>query len=164
LLIAAGQHDVARGLLDKISTRAPGPGIPSTLDELTALAEQASPAGSWGGDDVSRAAEFWLGARRMVIGGDPTHLRLLPVFPSAWMGGEVEIHNAVTTHGRLSFAIRWHGARPALLWDLEADHEIEIRCPGLDPDWSTTEHSGDALLAGTAEGLAPIPAEGESFA
>jgi hypothetical protein len=104
----------------------------------------------------------------MVLGGDPRHLALLPKFPGAWMGGEVEIHNAVTTHGRISFAIRWHGARPALLWDLEVDEEhegdsIEIRCPGLDPDWSTTERQGDALLAGTAEGLVAPPSEGESF-
>lgn len=164
LLIAAGQPETAVDLLPRVSNLAPAPGIPRNIEQLSKLAEQASPAGSWGGDDAIRAAEFWLGARRMVIGGDPTHLRLLPQFPTAWMGGEVEIHNAATTHGLISFAIRWHGARPALLWDLQADSEVEIRCPGLDPDWSTTEPSGDALLAGTPHGLEPTPLEGQSFA
>lgn len=169
LLIAAGQRDVAEELLPRIADPNALAGVPRTIEQLTALAEQASPAGSWGGDDVVRAAEFWLGARNLVLGGDPQHLALLPSFPGAWMGGDVEIHNAVSTHGRISFAIRWHGARPALLWDLEVvdDHglgPIEIRCPGLDPDWSTTEPQGDALLAGTPDGLAPLPAEGESFA
>lgn len=168
LLIAAGQRHVAEELLPRIADPNALNGVPSNLEELTALAQKASPAGSWGGDDVLRAAEFWLGARNMVIGGDPRHLALLPVFPGAWMGGEVEVHNAVTTHGRISFAIRWHGARPALLWDLEVDDDpshtpIEIRCPGLDPDWSTIERQGDALLAGTSEGLAVPPAEGDSF-
>lgn len=169
LLIAAGQRQVAEELLPRIEDPSALAGVPSDIDQLTRLAEQASPAGSWGGDDVVRAAEFWLGARNLVLGGDPRHLALLPTFPGAWMGGEVEVHNASTTHGRISFAIRWHGARPALLWDLEADDDpalgpIEIRCPGLDPDWSTTEKQGDALLAGTPEGLAPTPSEGESFA
>ncbi len=168
LLIAAGQRNVAEELLPRISNPNALAGVPNDIDQLSKLAEQASPAGSWGGDDVVRAAEFWLGARNMVLGGDPRHLELLPTFPGAWMGGEVEIHNAATTHGRISFAIRWHGARPALLWDLEAEDDprlgpIVIRCPGLDPDWSTTDKQGDALLAGTPEGLLPTPEEGDSF-
>ncbi len=164
LLVAAGQSDTARDLLPRVTDLSSGPDIPRDLEALSKLAEQAGPAGSWGSDDVVRAAQFWLGARRLVIGGDPVHLQLLPQFPTAWMGGEVEVHNAATTHGIVSFAIRWHGARPALLWDLRSDDSVEIRCPGLDPDWSTTEPSGDVLLAGTPHGLAPIPAEGESFA
>jgi len=169
LLIAAGQRNVAEELLPRISNPNALAGVPNDIEQLSKLAEQASPAGSWGGDDVVRAAEFWLGARNMVLGGDPRQLELLPTFPAAWMGGEVEIHNAATTHGRISFAIRWHGARPALLWDLEADDDqglgpIVIRCPGLDPDWSTTQKQGDALLAGTPDGLIPTPEEGDSFA
>jgi hypothetical protein len=168
LLIAAGQRNVAEELLPRIADPNALAGVPNTIEELSVLAEQASPAGSWGADDVVRAAEFWLGARNLVLGGDPRHLALLPKFPGAWMGGEVEIHNAATTHGRISFAIRWHGARPALLWDLEHDDDpgvapIEIRCPGLDPDWSTTEKQGDALLAGTPDGLVAPPSEGDSF-
>ena len=163
LLIAAGQWSVALELLPRLQPDLLAPDIPSSLDGLTALGAEAGPARSWGDDDVVRAARYWLGARRMLIGGDPRHLRLLPMFPTAWMGGNVEVHDAPTTHGRVSFAIRWHGARPALLWDLTAEKSIEIRCPGLDPDWTTTERSGDALLAGTAAGLGPVPAEGQSF-
>ena len=77
-----------------------------------------------------------------------------------------EVHRLPTLHGRLSCAIRWHGYRPALLWELErtaADPIVALSCPGLDPVWSSTEASGEALLAGTADGLAPAPAEGDSF-
>lgn len=163
LLIAAGQRNVADELMPRITDLTPGADIPNNLEELTALAEQASPAGSWNGDDAVRAARFWLGARRMLIGGDPRHLQLLPSFPAAWRGGSLEVHHAATTHGLMSFAIRWHGARPALLWEIEADESIEIRCPGLDPDWSTTEAKGETLLAGDAAGLESTPVEGQSF-
>jgi len=163
LLIAANQKQVALDLLPKVTDLSPGDDIPKSLGELISLAQQASPAGSWGSDEVVHAANFWLGARRMLIGGDPGHLRLLPSFPTAWMGGEVEVHNAATTHGMISFAIRWHEYRPALLWDLDADEEVEIRCPALDPDWSTTELRGETLLAGSADKLANIPSEGDSF-
>jgi hypothetical protein len=41
--------------------------------------------------------------------------------------------------------VRWHGPRPALLWECEGAGRI--RAPGLDPAWSTDEPRGDALLA-----------------
>ncbi len=52
--------------------------------------------------------------------------------------------------GRLSFAVRWHGARPALLWDLAAPEgagPVLLTCPGLDPTWRSTDPRGEALLA-----------------
>ncbi len=164
LLIAAGQRNVALELLPRVTDLSPGADIPGDIEQLVELAEQANPAGSWGGDDEVRAAQFWLGTRRMIIGGDPRHLQLLPQFPPAWRGGEVEVHDAATTHGMVSFAVRWHGERPALLWDLKADEQVEICCPGLDPDWSTTESKGEALLAGTSLGLGQPPSAGDSFA
>ncbi len=164
LLIVAGQRETGLKLLDRVSTLAPAEDLPGNLDALSALSEKASPAGSWGADEPVAAARFWLGARRLILGGDPRRLLLLPQFPSAWLGGDVEVHNGATTHGLISFAIRWHGYRPALLWELETDGPIEIRCPGLDPDWVTNEASGETLLAGTPDGLQAPPTEGESFA
>ena len=77
-------------------------------------------------------------------------LALCSLVPTDWLGQPVEVHDAPTHHGRLSFAIRWHGERPALLWELDP-HDgttaVRITAPGLDPSWSTTELRGDALLA-----------------
>ena len=46
------------------------------------------------------------------------------------------MHDLPTAAGRLSFAIRWHGERPALLWELEP-HEgigpVLLTTPALDP-------------------------------
>ena len=48
--------------------------------------------------------------------------------------------------GRLSYALRWHGDRPALLWQCERPG-VTLTVPGLDPSFSTAEQSGEALLA-----------------
>ena len=85
-------------------------------------------------------------------------LALLPLVPSGWLGQGLEVHDAPTAAGTLSFALRWHGARPALLWDLQphdGDHDrgITMTAPGLDPTWSNTERRGEALLA-------PVPPPG----
>jgi hypothetical protein len=65
--------------------------------------------------------------------------------PSAWFGQPVEVHDAPLTDGSVSFAVRWHGDRPALLW--ETTHTGVVRCPGLDPAWRGTGLKGEALLA-----------------
>ena len=63
----------------------------------------------------------------------------------------VEVHDAPTRWGRVSYAVRWHGARPALLWHLEQREGVagpwRITAPRFDPSWSTTEARGEALLA-----------------
>jgi hypothetical protein len=77
---------------------------------------------------------------------------LLTVVPDAWLGHGVEVHDAPTHHGRLSYAVRWHGERPALLWELEPSGgaAVTIRIPGLDPSFAVIGTTGDALLAPVA--------------
>jgi hypothetical protein len=65
--------------------------------------------------------------------------------PAAWFGQPLEVHGAPLSTGSVSFAIRWHGERPALLW--ESTHPGPIRCPGLDPSWHGLGPKGEALLA-----------------
>lgn len=154
-------------------------GSDSDLDELTAMASEAAPAGRWHpGDSAAKAAEYWLAARELMIrpgvgsasGAEDQTIELLPQFPTAWRGGAVEVHRAPVLGVRVSFAIRWHGYRPALLWDVELpddgateNQSLTITCPGLDPSWSTNELKGETLLAGVAEELPEAPAPGESF-
>lgn len=65
------------------------------------------------------------------------------------LGRRLAIHHAETPYGKLSVAIRWHGARPAFLWEIVAAtaDPVVLRCEALDPKWSTREHVGEALLA-----------------
>ncbi len=140
-------------------------------DDLTETAQRAHPSGRWPfesgqPDSVVEAAQFWRGARRTVVnevvGAERPTIELLPGFPASWRGGSVEIHDAATAYGPVSFAIRWHGARPALLWDQGEANNVLV-CPALDPDWSSELAKGETLLAGSSDGLADAPAPGDSF-
>lgn len=95
---------------------------------------------------------------------------LAPGYPDDWLGQGLEVHDAPTRFGRLSFAVRWHGARPALLWQLDIRSNVpglvRLTAPRLDPTWHTDEPRGEALLqpvepAGGLPGVvAPLPSRG----
>ena len=83
----------------------------------------------------------------------------LALFPGGlqrdWFGASLEVHDLAVGGGRrLSFAVRWHGERPALLWEVDDGRSPWeppsgvpwLRGGGLDPVWSSTEQRGEALL------------------
>jgi hypothetical protein len=117
------------------------------VDELLRTASS-----TWTWDDSTgpeRPAALVAAVRDSLVREQRGGLALLSVVPDAWLGQGVEVHDASTRYGVLSFAVRWHGARPALLWELQGGRRrpVTITAPGLDPTWSTTEASGEALLA-----------------
>lgn len=63
--------------------------------------------------------------------------------PEPWWGASFDLHALPADPFRtVSYAVRWHGARPALLWEV-------IGSPGLvlsHHDWHTTDAAGEALL------------------
>ncbi len=109
------------------------------------------------------AAEFLTFVRNLLVREVADgELALCSMLPEAWAGQNLEVHDAPTHEGLLSFAVRWHGDRPALLWDLRphagrAGGPTRLTAPGLDPAWSTREAKGEALLAAGA--LPPRPPE-----
>jgi hypothetical protein len=146
--------------------RAFAAGTPGAADALAAVVATASPTGAWPGPgpasgatrrtvghDLAAAAALVGAVRRLLVSEGDADLRLVAELPPTWYGGGIEVHDAPTAHGRLSYAVRWHGTRPALLWDLEPHPgagPVTITAPGLDPAWSTTEVRGDALLGEVA--------------
>ena len=84
-------------------------------------------------------------------------LALASVFPPEWAGQPLEVHDAPTHYGRISYALRWHGDRPAVLWQCERPG-VTLTVPGLAPSFSTTEQEGEALLAPYRARI-PIPVE-----
>jgi hypothetical protein len=83
--------------------------------------------------------------RDVVIHDRGDVIDLLPGFPDEWTGQSIAVHDAPTRAGLVSFAVRWHGERPALLWD--APEGVELRAPALDPSWSAIGGAGETLLA-----------------
>jgi len=145
-------------------------GPPVTVDRVNELAARASAAGVWGGaagDDPAGAARFVAAVRALLVDDAGPGLDLLPGFPSGWRGGALEVHALPTRHGPVSFAIRWHGYRPALLWEVapgpSATGSLSVRAPVLDAGWTTTEARGEALLTGSGDELPVAPAPGEGF-
>lgn len=111
--------------------------------------------------------------RRVVDGG-----RLLPGgIPSLWLGSNFEVHGLPTSpQSTVSFAVRWHGERPAVLWEQDADGDpsadralVELSAPDVDPEWVTTEASGETLWPAPAKERArpslsiTVDPEGGSF-
>jgi hypothetical protein len=108
---------------------------------------KASPTFTW----PDGPATLLRAVRGLLVGdGDGESVDLLVELPAEWRGQSVEVHDAPTRAGRVSYAVRWHGARPALLW--ESERPIRLRAPGLDPSWSTMEARGEALLAAPPAG------------
>ncbi len=103
------------------------------------------------GDDPLVGAAWWALARAVLVddatANAPGVLALCRWFPPEWVGQGVEVHGLATRLGRVSWALRWHGARPALLWEIEAAGPVRLIAPGLDPSWSATAPRGEALLA-----------------
>jgi hypothetical protein len=124
---------------------------------------------AWGFDEEAIAMWERLGlrARRVARHGRPvgilgeTRAALLterdstiecfPGFDTAWLGSNLAVHDAPVRTGRASFALRWHGARPALLWDVPAG--TRLFAPVLDPRFETTRPIGETLLREPPTGL-----------
>lgn len=165
LLRAAGELDAAAEVAARAAANVGHTGLPGPHD--------ASPEGV---DELLRVAsatwtwvEPWLGARvllgvraALVSGvseaagrhpgqGDADHpIDVLPGWRQGWRGQGLEVHGLPVGRGRLSYALRWHGDRPALLWEVVTadgvDVPVTLRAPTLDPVWSAEGARGEALL------------------
>ena len=72
--------------------------------------------------------------------------RLMPFgMPTGWMGANFEVYGLSTgSGGEVSFAIRWHGDRLAVLWEQQGEPCL-LTSPVLAPGWSTSDTKGETL-------------------
>ncbi|MEY2554701.1 MAG: hypothetical protein QOC57_2561 [Ilumatobacteraceae bacterium] len=89
---------------------------------------------------------------RQLVTSDEFAAQLLPRgFAPGWLGVDFEAHGlAIGLASHLSFAIRWHGDRPAVLWEITGP-PMSLRYEG----WSTAELTGEALWPAPTTGRAP---------
>jgi len=93
-------------------------------------------------------ASLLVAARAAVVRESRHAVELFPSLPDEWRGAALDVRDAPTREGPVSCAVRWHGERPALLWDAPAG--VTLRAPGLDPSWSTDQPTGETLLGAPA--------------
>lgn len=75
--------------------------------------------------------------------------------PEHRLGVNIEAHGvAVGAEHRVSFALRWHGARPAVIWEVVGPPGLRLRS-GVDANWSTTDPTGEGLWHMPAEPVGP---------
>ena len=169
-------HDMVATALLALAEARPAPG--RAFDRLEALVSVASPTLNWPtymhptlrtgtngtGHDLMVGGLFVRTLLRLLVdvpdngaagsggaGREPARLRLAAHWPATWLGQPVEVHHVPTRIGPVSWAVRWHGERPALLWEV-APHDPggdppSVTAPGLDPAFTATGWQGEALLA-----------------
>ena len=77
-----------------------------------------------------------------LVVSDEFAAQLMPrPFPATWLGIDFEAHGLpIGLASTLSFAVRWHGDRPAVLWEVTGPP-----MPLAHDTWSTGQLSGEAL-------------------
>ncbi len=168
-LLAAAGEDRGADDLRSLAATAGDPDEP-LVDDLTERLAEASATWTWpgpsGGHDLAAHAAVVMLVRARLIQEVPEGLALSTGIPESWLGQGWEVHDAPTGAGRLSYAIRWHGERPALLWELHPHDDLDpvrLTTPTLDPTWSSDALSGEALLAPVPVPDRPARARGLSI-
>ena len=70
---------------------------------------------------------------------------------ASWLGTNFECHKLVASPEHLiSFAVRWHGEKPALLWEIDGPIGARVAASAVDQTFSSTEMRGETLLTGFA--------------
>jgi hypothetical protein len=71
--------------------------------------------------------------------------------PAGWLGASFEAYHlpAGPAH-TVSYAVRWHGTRPAVLWEVHGGPGLVLRS-GADSAWHTSDAQGEALWRPSAD-------------
>jgi hypothetical protein len=109
------------------------------------------------------AAELLTLVRDLLVCDVAGGVALASLMPDGWYGRGWEVHDAPTAVGQVSYAVRWHGDRAALLWEVTPHPGVgkfRLTAPGIDPSWSTNQPRGEVLLGPVAAPPGPSAATG----
>ena len=154
------EDDLLAGLADAVSAFAPTRGWSSATSRWTRPDACSAAAGESRAGTTSIASER--GRKRSARPAAPPegvwcipwleeglalHGTLLPYgLPPGWLGADFEVFGLpIGPRSRLDYALRWHGERPAVLWEVSGP-PVELTAPLLDPRWSTVDSKGEVLL------------------
>ena len=67
----------------------------------------------------------------------------------SWLGVNFECHKLLASpEHSISYAVRWHGEKPALLWEIDGPVGAKVAASAIDRTFSSTEMRGETLLSG----------------
>ena len=154
--------------------------------DLRALNNRLAPSHELPSVAPGESAYFITWVERLIVDVQSDGGWLLPSgMPAGWEGNNFEVYGVPTgALSSVSFAVRWHGERPAVLWE-QSGQPVALCSPVIAPGWRSTDVKGEALwpqpegLVAVARsddaaptGLVPgdanqsgprVPTEGESF-
>lgn len=116
---------------------------------FASLSSAADARTMWEQGDSSAPARLVLAAKAMVVEDAAAGVDVLPGLPVAWRGRQIDVFNAPVSGGALSYGLRWHGPRAALLWQYQpvTDAPFALIASSIDSGFRTEDHSGETLLA-----------------
>jgi len=158
-LVAVGQPEVAAdavAVADQVAADAVAVADQVAADAV-AVAEvpiDPWPAAEEGlpGGDVAGLADRLSSVLDLAGRDTATGVEVLSSVPPSWLGAAMDVRRLRCAWGELSWSLRWHGERPALLWEIEPAEGLgeepspTVRVPGLDPVFVGVGWSGEALL------------------
>ncbi|MCU1394652.1 MAG: hypothetical protein JWM34_3080 [Ilumatobacteraceae bacterium] len=110
------------------------------LARMRPVVATALPVDAPGGRELA-----WLEQRLARSLGGGTADLLGTGIPTAWLGANFEVYGLpVGPATTVSYAVRWHGDRPAVLWELDGP-AVPLTASVVAPGWSTAEEKGEAL-------------------
>lgn len=117
----------------RVLERAVGQAGPSLADLVTS----ASDAPSRWIDRAESGLARWTGDQEITL--LPGGMR------PEWLGAPLEAHGLqIGPWHRVSFAVRWHGANAAVIWEVQGPTGVRVRS-GVDHGWASTDRQGEAL-------------------
>lgn len=90
------------------------------------------------------AADFLSFVRNILIDDRKDGVQILPLLPDEWRGEDIEVRDAPTRHGRLSFQLTWPRGKPQLEW--VAEGRVLIEAPVLAPAWHDRGPEGTVVF------------------
>jgi len=91
----------------------------------------------------------WLDEQLVTPRRDGTVSMLGWGIPRLWLGAALDCRRIVADATRtVSFGLRWHGEKPAVLWEVDGDEGLVLDAGLTDPTFRTAQQAGEALLTG----------------
>lgn len=92
--------------------------------------------------DIGASLAAWIEDRLVRTDAPDTATLLAEGMPAEWRGHNFEVYGLPAgTAATVSYAVRWHGERPAALWEVHGQRGV-LRGPG---GWSSAEPTGETL-------------------